>query len=91
MKIILDDGTEIRLDELNVPNMNQVIDNTRVMIETLEHEASSQEEMCEVMRRKIRAARRELDAWLQLKDIMERRQRQINEIINQNKGESQND
>ena len=91
MKIILDDGTEIRLDELNVPNMNQVIDNTRVMIETLEHEASSQEEMCEVMRRKIRAARRELDAWLQLKDIMERRQRQINEIINQNKGDSQND
>lgn len=90
MKIILDDGTELTPDKVNIDVLNTTIDNMRGVCDNIERRCDLHQRMVEADRKALDKARKELDSWLEFRDMVERQQRLYNKFNNQN-GEIDND
>jgi len=90
MKIILDNGTELALDKVNIDALNTTIDNMRGVCNNIERRCDLHQRMAEADRKALDKARKELDSWLEFKDMAERQERLYSKLNNQN-GETDND
>lgn len=86
MKIILDDGTELPVEQVNYEEARKIVQNYEALIEHAEKAIECQERITEQMREKTRELRNLYDAWSAIKDAVWRH----NNLISTLKG-SEND
>ena len=80
MKIILDNGTELTPDKVNIDALDTTIDNMRGVCDNIERRCDLHQRMVEADRKALDKARKELDSWLEFRDMVERQQRLYNEL-----------